>query len=85
MTLRSSIGVWGRAGSLGYNSAIEIDGLTPYITKVWTDASNECQFWLAGKCESGYRTLGEESLVYVKFSATVTISSQLALLLADPG
>lgn len=65
----------GRAGSLGGNSAIEIDGLTPYITKVWSDASNECQYWLAGKCQRGYRVLGEETKVYIRFSSSVTIST----------
>ena len=35
----------------------------------------ECQYWLAGKCERGYRVVGEDMRVYVQFSASVTITT----------
>ena len=58
----------GAAGSLSYNSALIVDGATPYITGLDFDAADGSSF-----------TLGDRVTVVVRFSAAVSVVGALRI------
>eukprot|EP00937_MAST-01D_sp_MAST-1D-sp2_P000215 g215.t1 len=63
----------GQVGSLGHNNALAIDGLTPYIKRIFAQTADNCQQWLAGICVAGFKEMGDTVDIAVEFSAPVTV------------
>jgi hypothetical protein len=75
LTLPAQSGV----GSLGANSAIAIDGLSPFIKRVFSSSSLNCKLFLSGLCALGYQEVGANLDISLEFSSPVKIGVNATL------